>query len=182
MHQFSKGIYRVLYATPAISLIDWARQPRLKKLGLLLMGLAHQEEIQETFDRMKEHLIANKVDIKATPLTFGPVLQMNPTEETFIGNDAANAMLTREYRKPYVVPSEIGSVVDNWTSSFTSRVRESRAVTEQDYKWHGNVFHSPRAGESSLQRGEGDCFEIGLGGIPSPAARASRPTLPKARG
>ncbi len=78
----------------------------VEEVGSFVDGLAHQEEIQETFDRMKEHLIANKVDIKATPLTFGPVLQMNPTEETFIGNDAANAMLTREYRKPYVVPSE----------------------------------------------------------------------------
>jgi hypothetical protein len=36
----------------------------------------------------------------------GPWLQFDPDKEQFVGNAAADAMLTREYRKPFVVPSE----------------------------------------------------------------------------
>ena len=41
---------------------------------------------------------------------LGVPLTMDPRTERFAGNDRANAMLTREYRKPYVVP-EIGATV-----------------------------------------------------------------------
>ena len=40
-----------------------------------------------------------------TKLQVGPVLTFDPQSETFPGNDAANAMLTREYRTPFVVPA-----------------------------------------------------------------------------
>ncbi|MBR90852.1 MAG: dehydrogenase [Verrucomicrobiales bacterium] len=59
----------------------------------------------EAVDRMIDHLAAkNEVDLKATPLTLGPALTMDTKKETFPGNAAANKLLTREYRKPYVVP------------------------------------------------------------------------------
>ena len=41
----------------------------------------------------------------ATKLHVGPVLPFDPKTETFPGNEEANAMLTREYREPYVVPA-----------------------------------------------------------------------------
>ena len=54
---------------------------------------------------MIDHLVAkNEVNLKATPLTLGPALKMNGKAETFPGNAAASKMLTREYRKPFVVP------------------------------------------------------------------------------
>jgi len=59
----------------------------------------------ETFDRMVKHLEANSVDLKATPLTLGPVLNIDPKAETISGNEAASKLLTREYRAPYVVPA-----------------------------------------------------------------------------
>ena len=62
----------------------------------------------ETFDRMLKHLEANGVDLKATPLTMGPVLQFDPKTETAIDNPAASKLLTREYRAGFVVP-EIGA-------------------------------------------------------------------------
>ncbi|HCN77781.1 MAG TPA: dehydrogenase [Verrucomicrobiales bacterium] len=58
----------------------------------------------ETFERMKEHLAKNGVDISKDLLTLGPVLGMNPETERFTGNDAADAMLKTNYREPYVVP------------------------------------------------------------------------------
>ena len=58
----------------------------------------------ETFDRMVTHLQANGVDLAATPLTLGPVLNFDPKTEKAVGNDAAAKLLTREYRAPFVVP------------------------------------------------------------------------------
>ena len=48
----------------------------------------------------------HSVDLAKTPLTLGAALRLDPAKEDFIGNPAASAMLTREYRKPFVVPSE----------------------------------------------------------------------------
>jgi hypothetical protein len=55
---------------------------------------------------MEQHLAANKVDLKKTPATLGAVLKMDPKTERFIGNAPADAMLTREYRAPFVVPKK----------------------------------------------------------------------------
>jgi len=57
-----------------------------------------------TVDRIVEHLKANKVDLDRTPLSLGPMLKFDLATNRFIDNDVANAMLTREYRAPYVVP------------------------------------------------------------------------------
>ena len=57
-----------------------------------------------TWDRLLEHLRANQVDLAATPLTLGATLNMDPQTERFVDNDAANALLTRNYREPFVVP------------------------------------------------------------------------------
>ena len=62
------------------------------------------KDLAETLGRMEEHLGANKVDLKKTPATLGLALRMDPQTETFIGKKAANQMLRREYRKPFVVP------------------------------------------------------------------------------
>lgn len=58
-----------------------------------------------TVERMFEHLKANEVNIDSDKLTLGPVLKMNPKTEKFIGNADADKMLTRNYRKPFVVPA-----------------------------------------------------------------------------
>jgi hypothetical protein len=34
-------------------------------------------------------------------------LKMDPKKEQFIGNRAANQLLTREYRPPFVVPERV---------------------------------------------------------------------------
>ncbi|HXY35321.1 MAG TPA: Gfo/Idh/MocA family oxidoreductase [Planctomycetaceae bacterium] len=71
--------------------------------------LGADKEAWETFDRFEEHLWYNDVAIKDSPLVrFGKKLAINPTSETFVGNSSseANAFLTRDYRKPFVVPSE----------------------------------------------------------------------------
>ncbi|QDU63112.1 4-carboxy-2-hydroxymuconate-6-semialdehyde dehydrogenase [Planctomycetes bacterium Pan216] len=62
----------------------------------------------ESFDRMAKHLEANGVDVETASITAGPMLEMDPKTERFTNNDEANELLTRNYRKPFVVP-EINS-------------------------------------------------------------------------
>ncbi|HAV63682.1 MAG TPA: dehydrogenase [Verrucomicrobiales bacterium] len=61
----------------------------------------------ETYERMVDHLKANEVDLLGTPLTLGADLQMNPKSERFTNNRKANRLLTRDYRKPFVVPKKV---------------------------------------------------------------------------
>jgi len=62
------------------------------------------KEAAETFGRMATHLDANGVDLLKTKATLGMVLKMDTKAEQFIGNDDANKLLKREYRKGFEVP------------------------------------------------------------------------------
>ena len=64
-------------------------------------------DLTESLGRMEEHLGANKVDLSKTPLILGEVLKMNPKTERFTNSRAANRLLTREYRDPFVVPEKV---------------------------------------------------------------------------
>jgi hypothetical protein len=72
-----------------------------------VIGISHKlsDDAQDTFERTKKHLADNGVDIEKTQLTVGPWLEFDPDKEQFVGNAAADAMLTREYRQPFVVPT-----------------------------------------------------------------------------
>jgi predicted dehydrogenase len=61
-------------------------------------------EFTDSFNRMLDHLRANKVGLDGSVLTLGAPLKMDPAAERFIDNDQANRLLTRDYRKPFVVP------------------------------------------------------------------------------
>ncbi|MGZ4988169.1 MAG: Gfo/Idh/MocA family oxidoreductase [Limisphaerales bacterium] len=60
-----------------------------------------------TFNRMVEHLGQNDVDLNKTKATLGRFLKMDVAQEKFIDSSDADAMLTREYRKPFVVPTNV---------------------------------------------------------------------------
>ncbi len=85
------------------------------RLGDLVTGveaserLASDKEGLETFQRLSEHLAANMVMIEhAKILRFGKKLTIDPLHEVFTGPavSEANMMLTRDYRRPFVVPAE----------------------------------------------------------------------------
>jgi predicted dehydrogenase len=65
-------------------------------------------ESLETFERFSEHLTQNNVDLSKTKLLLGKQLSIDPEQEVFIGegSEAANLMLTREYRKGFELPTE----------------------------------------------------------------------------
>lgn len=64
-------------------------------------------DLAEAVGRMEQHLGANQVDLHKTPATLGAVLKMDPRTERFKGDRHANQLLTREYRKPFVVPKKV---------------------------------------------------------------------------
>jgi predicted dehydrogenase len=67
--------------------------------------LGNNAEAQETLDRFCQHLEENKVEIGHDKIQLGPRLAIDPKTETFVKNEKADQMLTREYRAPFVVPA-----------------------------------------------------------------------------
>ncbi len=69
--------------------------------------LSANKAAAETFGRMQEHLAANQVDLTKTKATLGEFLKMDPKTERFTENREADALLTRHYRRPFVVPEKV---------------------------------------------------------------------------
>lgn len=73
--------------------------------------LAADELLANSFDRMLGHLRANGVAVDGDAvLTMGEWLTLDPATETFVGNEKANELRTRVYRKPFVVPDIEGEL------------------------------------------------------------------------
>ena len=83
------------------------RLGQLAAPGAIEEALKADPEALECCQRVWEHLKANQVDLQKTPATFGAFLKMNPATERFTNHDPANAMLTRAYRQPFVVPEKV---------------------------------------------------------------------------
>jgi predicted dehydrogenase len=79
------------------------------EVGKRVADFKTHDNAKDTFERTIAHLNDNKVDIANGKLRLGPAMKFDPESETFPGNEQANEMLTRQYRKPYVVP-EAGNV------------------------------------------------------------------------
>jgi len=77
-----------------------------KEIQKALEALKVNENVVEKLAEIRQHLTDNGVDIEKTPLTLGPWIGIDSDKEKFIDNPAADAFLTRDYRKPFVVPAE----------------------------------------------------------------------------
>jgi hypothetical protein len=63
-------------------------------------------ELSDAFERCREYLRENEVNLDTTPAVSGPWVTFDPKKERFVNDlaDQANALSQREYRKPFVVP------------------------------------------------------------------------------
>jgi predicted dehydrogenase len=63
-------------------------------------------EMADAFERCRQYLHGNGVDLGSTPATVGPWVTLDPKTGRFVTDfaDAANQLSRREYRKPFVVP------------------------------------------------------------------------------
>jgi hypothetical protein len=65
------------------------------------------DHIEETLSRVMEHLAENKIASDTLTIQLGKTLQIDPAKEVFVNNPEADRLLTREYRAPFVVPTEV---------------------------------------------------------------------------
>ena len=72
-------------------------------------SIKNQPDTTDAFDRMQAHLAANEIDLTKDMAVLGPWLTMNPDTEKFTGpmSGKANKLLTRKYRKPFVLPEKV---------------------------------------------------------------------------
>jgi hypothetical protein len=56
---------------------------------------------------MIAHLKAQGVNLAEAKCHIGPRLEFDPNAERFVGNREADNLLTRQYRKPFVVPDKV---------------------------------------------------------------------------
>jgi predicted dehydrogenase len=71
--------------------------------------LGDNREVVQSFESLRQDLKAVGVKLEETEYVLGKVLTFNPKEERFTGEGAgaANALLTRPYRAPFVVPEKV---------------------------------------------------------------------------
>lgn len=61
----------------------------------------------DAFQRCREHLLANGIDLETKRAIAGPWVTFDPQQERFVGDfaDQANKLSQRAYREPFVVPT-----------------------------------------------------------------------------
>ncbi|MHC4181663.1 MAG: Gfo/Idh/MocA family oxidoreductase [Planctomycetota bacterium] len=77
--------------------------------GAIREVIRGEKELSESFERLKQHLAANRIDLDQEPLTLGPMLTMDAETERFVGSfsDRANRLASPDYRPPFVVPDGV---------------------------------------------------------------------------
>lgn len=64
-------------------------------------------EAAETVERFEKHLVSQGINLDRWSYRIGPKLAFDPKAEKFVDNPAADRLLTREYREPFVVPKNV---------------------------------------------------------------------------
>ena len=67
-------------------------------------AFGNNEFTQKAIDAVFQNMSDALPDLKDPQYQLGPKLTFDPKAEKFVGNEQANALLTREYREPFVVP------------------------------------------------------------------------------
>jgi hypothetical protein len=67
----------------------------------------NDKSARDSAKRMLAHLSDNKIELDSTKLRVGRKLKIDPKTESFLEDKDAIAMLTREYRKGFVVPDKV---------------------------------------------------------------------------
>ena len=70
-------------------------------------ALGDNKQVVESFEMIRENLQAVNIKLDDATYQLGPTLTFDPQAEKFVNNDAANALLTRKYRAPFVVPVKV---------------------------------------------------------------------------
>ena len=102
-HVLEGHISSALCHLPNISLRLGEKQPFSKKTK----AFGENKVAYEYLERMQDHLKDNGVKLNETDYIVGRHLKFDGKTESFVGDDEANALLTRNYREPFVVPAKV---------------------------------------------------------------------------
>ncbi|HUT09744.1 MAG TPA: Gfo/Idh/MocA family oxidoreductase [Thermoguttaceae bacterium] len=69
--------------------------------------LGDDKDAVAAFEGMKEHLKRHDVKLEQVQCAVGRKLEFDPKAEKFVGDPRADALLTRPYREPFVVPENV---------------------------------------------------------------------------
>jgi predicted dehydrogenase len=70
-------------------------------------AIGNDAAVGETFARFQAHLAINNIKLDMDKATLGVPLKIKPDTMTFVDNPDADALLTRKYREPFVVPENV---------------------------------------------------------------------------
>ncbi|HCK72541.1 MAG TPA: gfo/Idh/MocA family oxidoreductase, partial [Planctomycetaceae bacterium] len=70
-------------------------------------AFADNDTVGDSIEMLRDNLEAVNIKLADTTYMVGRDLKFNPETEQFDGDDDANALLTRNYRKPFVVPEKV---------------------------------------------------------------------------
>jgi len=77
----------------------------VKEARAVLEKIGSRDQNIVTLNRTVRHFQDNGVDPDKYPMSMGPLLTFDPQMEVFTNSDAANQILHREYRPPFVCPT-----------------------------------------------------------------------------
>jgi len=77
--------------------------------GEIYERIKGRKYLENSFDRFRDHLFANRIDWDKENVIMGPMLDFDTNKEKFVGDfaDEANALITREYREPFIIPDKV---------------------------------------------------------------------------
>ena len=84
--------------------VSW-RLGKIDSEAAIRKAFGDNEVTQKAVDAVFQNLSDALPDLKNPQFQLGPKLAFDPVAEKFVGNEQANAMLTRQYRAPFVVPN-----------------------------------------------------------------------------
>jgi hypothetical protein len=70
-------------------------------------SLGESEVVSDSFRTVLDNTQALGVDPLRSTYQLGPKLEIDRSSEKFVNNTAANLMMSRFYREPYVVPTSV---------------------------------------------------------------------------
>jgi predicted dehydrogenase len=70
-------------------------------------ALGDDKDAVAAFERMRDHLKDNSIKLEETNYRVGRKLTIESAQEKFVGDNKADKMLTREYRKGFEVPPKV---------------------------------------------------------------------------
>jgi hypothetical protein len=82
------------------------RLGKQSSLEAIADAIKSSSELSDAFERCRNYLRENGIDLGTTSATLGPWVTCDPKQGGFVGDfaEAANKLSQRDYRKPFVVP------------------------------------------------------------------------------